>query len=505
MVNVTYTPDGSMVVNYDPSLGEEGVATYSTGDMAWIIVAAVLVMIMSPGIGFLYSGLLRRKNALSMIFLAMAVYSLVTITWFFWGYSLTFAEGGSSFIGNLDNFGLINVLGQPSVATSKIPALLFSFFQLQFATVTACIAVGGAAERIRTAPLFLWIFCWSTIVYSPVAHWVWSPDGWAFTKLGDLDFAGGGPVHITSGTAGFMLAYFVGPRRGYGTAKLAFRPHSVSHVVLGTVLLWFGWFGFNAGSEGGINLRSIQAAIVTQVAASMGGLTWAALDFVYTRKWSATSLCSGILAGLVGITPAAGYVGTPSALAIGFVTAVVANYATGIKILLKVDDAVDTFALHAVGGFTGAVLTGLFADDRVTSFDGYSSGSGWINHHYIQLGYQLAGAVTIMAYTAVVSLVLCYLINWIPGMHFRVGTDSEIVGMDESECGEYAYDFVSIRNEIPHAEDGSTRAGSLVEGEPMHSSLHGLHENEKVPAAGAGAQPSPPVSAGATSTTTKTA
>ncbi|GAA5965785.1 hypothetical protein JCM8115_002999 [Rhodotorula mucilaginosa] len=492
MVNVTYTPDGSMVVDYDPSLGADGVATYSTGDMALVITAAVLVMIMSPGIGFLYSGLLRRKNALSMIFLSLAIYSLVTIAWFFWGYSLTFAPNGSAFIGNLHNFGLMNVLGEPSVATSKIPGLLFAFFQLQFATVTACIAVGGAAERIRTGPLLLWIFCWTTIVYSPVAHWVWSPDGWAFTKLGDLDFAGGGPVHITSGTAGFMLAFFVGPRRGYGTAKLAFRPHSVSHVVLGTVFLWFGWFGFNAGSEGGMNLRTIQAAIVTQVAASMGGLTWAALDFIYTRKWSATSLCSGILAGLVGITPAAGYVGTPASLAIGFVTAVVANYATGIKILLKVDDAVDTFALHAIGGFTGACLTGLFADDRVTSFDGYSSGSGWINHHYIQLGYQLAGAVTIMAYTAVVSLILCYLINWIPGMHFRVSTDSEIVGMDESECGEYAYDFVSIRNEVHpgvSGEDGhttaygSTRAGSLVE-----------PEHEKVPAgAGGGAHPAAPV------------
>ncbi|POY76327.1 hypothetical protein BMF94_0522 [Rhodotorula taiwanensis] len=447
MVNVSYTPDGSMVVNYDPSAGADGIATYSTGDMAWMLTAACLVMIMAPGVGFLYSGLLRRKNALSMIFLSLAIYSLCTIEFYFWGYSLCFSTTGSAFIGDLKQFGLIGVLGEPSQASSKIPALLFAFYQSMFAALTPVIAIGGVAERARLGPVLIVSFMWATIVYNVVARWTWAPQGWGFTH-GVLDFAGGGPVHMTSGTASLIWSLYLGKRRGYGTAKLAYRPHSVSHVILGTTLIWFGWFGFNGGSEAAMNLRSVQASIVTNVAASMGGLTWMMMDFIYTRKWSAVSLCSGILAGLVAITPAAGYVGTPASLAIGFLGAVGANYATGIKVLLRIDDAVDGFALHAVGGFIGALLTGIFADSRVVGFDGYSEAAGWINHHYVQLGWQLASACTVIAYTAVVTYILLFIVDHIPGCRLRCHEDSEIVGMDESECGEVSYDYVSLRRDV---------------------------------------------------------
>ncbi|GAA6039246.1 hypothetical protein JCM8097_003225 [Rhodosporidiobolus ruineniae] len=465
MVNASYTDDGSLVSVWDASAGEDGVAIYNPGDMAWIITAACLVMIMAPGVGFLYSGLLRRKNALSMLFLSLAVYSVCTVQWFFWGYSLTFGQG-SAYIGNLNHFGLINVLDDPSVGSTKIPALLFCFYQSMFAALTPVIAVGGVAERARLLPVLIVSFVWATLVYDPVACWTWNSTGWGYVN-GVLDFAGGGPVHMTSGTASLVWSFYLGRRRGYGTSKLAYRPHSVSHVILGTVLIWFGWFGFNGGSEAAMNLRSVQGAIVTNIAAAMGGLTWMTMDFIYTRKWSAVSLCSGILAGLVGITPAAGFVGAPASLAIGFLAAIFANMATGIKVILKIDDAVDGFALHAVGGFVGAILTGLFADTRVTSFDGYSSGAGWINHHYVQLGWQLASAVTIIAYTAVMTYIILFIVDHIPGLKLRASEETEIVGVDEAECGELGYDYVSLRRDL---EDGHVENGAGLSRSPSHFS-----------------------------------
>ncbi|GAA5995954.1 ammonium transporter [Rhodotorula paludigena] len=461
MVNASYTPEGNMLAYVD---GEEVVM--NKGDSAWILIAFALVFSMAPGVGFLYSGLLRRKNALSMLFLALMVFSVIQVEWYLWGYSLAFGDG-SSFIGNLANGGLVNVDYTPS---GNIPVLLFALYQGAFAGVTAVIAIGGSAERCRIVPLLVFIFCWSTIVYNPIACWVWNANGWLFS-LGDLDYAGGGPVHISSGTAGLALSFFLGRRRGYGTQKLAFRPHSVSHIVIGTLFLWFGWFGFNGGSALGMNLRAVQSCIATNAAAAMGAITWTLLDYIYTRKFSAVSLCSGVLAGLVGITPGAGYVGMPASLAIGFVTAIASNYATGIKVLLKIDDAVDTFALHGIGGFVGAILTALFADERVTSFDPAAAGAGWINHNYIALGYNLAGAVTIMAYAFVMTLVLCYIINFIPGLKFRVDEDAEIVGLDEAECGELAYDYVSLRKEVEPEE--ATLGGSL------HSPSATSHEHEK--------------------------
>lgn len=253
-----------------------------------------------------------------MMMLSLAVYSVCSIEWFFWGYSLAYGAG-SKFIGNLEFFGFMNVDIQPG---GKMPVLLYAFYQSMFAALTPVIAVGGCAERARLAPILVVSFLWSTIVYNVVACWTWSVTGWG-ADHGVLDFAGGGPVHIASGTASLVWSAYLGKRRGYGTAKLAYRPHSVSHVVIGTTLLWFGWFGFNGGSAGAMNLRSVQASVVTNLAAAMGGLTWMFMDWIYTRRYSAVSLCSGILAGLVGITPAAGFVGAPASLAIGFVTAIV--------------------------------------------------------------------------------------------------------------------------------------------------------------------------------------
>jgi Amt family ammonium transporter len=245
---------------------------------------------------------------------------------------------------------------------------------------------------------------------------------------------------MTSGVAALCMGIYLGKRRGYGTEKLAYRPHSVSHIVLGTVLLWFGWFGFNGGSELAANYRAAQACIVTNLAAAVGGLTWMFIDWFYSRRWSAVSFCSGAITGLIGITPAAGYVGSPAALAIGVVTAFAANYATKLKHLFKFDDALDVFSTHGVGGFVGALLTGLFADSRVVEFDGFSSISGgWINHYYVQLGKQLANACAICGYTAVMTFIILIVIDHIPGCALRASEEAEIIGIDEEETGKPTY------------------------------------------------------------------
>lgn len=270
---------------------------YSSGDFAWILVSAALVLLMVPGVGFFYSGLARRKSALSLIWLSMMSIAVVSFQWFFWGYSLTFSHtGDSGFIGDLSNFGLMNVLAQPSVGSSKVPDLLFCLYQGMFAAITPALAIGAVADRGRMLPALVFIFIWSTIVYDPIAYWTWNPNGWSY-KLGGLDFAGGTPVHISSGAAALAYSLMLGKRIGYDKNHgLPYRPHNVTHVVLGTVFLWVGWFGFNGGSALAANLRAVMACIVTNLAACVGGITWCLMDYRLERKWSAVGFCSGAIA-----------------------------------------------------------------------------------------------------------------------------------------------------------------------------------------------------------------
>ncbi|KAI5481446.1 hypothetical protein MNV49_004202 [Pseudohyphozyma bogoriensis] len=492
MVNVTYDASGSMIY-YAPG-SDEG-AVFSPGDEAWILTCTALVMIMCPGVGYLYSGLLRRKNALSMLYLSMAVYCVITFQWFFWqvaGYSLAFSETATNgYIGNLDHFGMMNVDAAPSIGSTKIPALTYAVYQSMFAAITGILAIGGSAERGRLAPQLLFIFLWTTLVYDPVACWTWNSNGWGF-KFGALDFAGGGPVHMTSGTCALVMGIYLGKRRGYGTAKLAYRPHSVSHVVLGTVFLWFGWFGFNGGSALAANVRAAMASFVTNLAAAAGGLTWLLLDYYYSRKWSAVSLCSGIITGLIGITPAAGYVAAPASLAIGVVAAVAANFATKLKHIFHFDDALDVFSTHGVGGFVGALLTGLFADSRVTSFDGFTEISGgWINKYYRQLGIQLANAVAIVAYTAVMSLILLVIVDYIPGCSLRCSEEAEILGIDEDQCGEVSYDFVQLTRDVDAPNEHHEWLNAEKNG--GHSSAGGSEHTKEKEAAAAPRESAMPV------------
>jgi Amt family ammonium transporter len=430
------------------SLTEDLNVYYNAGDIAWMITSTALVLLMIPGVGFFYSGLARRKSALSLIWLSIAATGLISFQWFFWGYSLAFSHTAGPFIGDLENIGFRNVLAAPSVGSSKIPDLLFAVYQGMFAAITVALAIGAAAERGRMLPAMVFSFIWSTVVYDPIACWTWNSSGWVF-KLGGLDFAGGTPVHISSGAAALAYSLMLGKRRGHGTHELNYRPHNVTSIVIGTVFLWVGWFGFNAGSALSANLRAVMAAVVTNLAACVGGLTWCILDYRLERKWSTVGFCSGVIAGLVAITPGSGFVPAWAAVIFGVVGGVACNYATKLKFLLHIDDSLDIFAIHGIGGLVGDLLTGLFAADYIVHLDGATViAGGWINHHYIQLAYQLCDGVTGMAYSFVVSCAILFVLNFIPGLHLRASDQEEIMGMDETEIGEFAYDYVEVSRDV---------------------------------------------------------
>ncbi|KAG1722707.1 ammonium transporter AmtB-like domain-containing protein [Suillus lakei] len=476
MVNVTYDASGDL--EWSDGSGK----VFNMGDIAWTLASTALVWIMIPGVGFFYSGLLRRKNALNMIYLSMMTVAMVSFQWFFWGYSLAFSDTASPYIGDLRYFALRNVLDQPSAGSPKVPAIVFCVFQLMFAAITPMIAIGAVAERSRLGPLLAFVFAWSTLVYDPIACWTWNPKGWSYI-LGGLDFAGGTPVHISSGTAALAISLYLGKRRGYGTERLAYKPHNTTYVILGTVFLWFGWFGFNGGSALSANLRATQACIVTNLAASVGGLTWMFWDYRLERKWSVVGFCSGAISGLVAITPGSGFVGSPAAVLFGFMAGTVCNFATQLKFIFGYDDTLDIFASHAIGGIVGNVLTGLFAQASVAGADGITTiPGGWLDHNYRQLGIQLADSVSGLSYSFVMTTIILWIMHYIPGLRLRCDEETEILGVDDAEMGEFAYDYVGIESELmPRSEyNVGASAGSR---EPRHTAAttSQISEQEKDP------------------------
>ncbi|CAI4216228.1 unnamed protein product [Parascedosporium putredinis] len=418
VVKVPYNGTGPMGGN---PLEDNMNIWYESGDLGWVIMATGLVLLMVPGIGFFYSGLARRKSALSLIWLSVMSVAVTCFQWFFWGYSLTFSHTAGPFIGNLANFGFRNVLAAPSVASDRIPDLLFAVYQGMFSAVTVALATGAVAERGRMLPCVVFMFVWATVVYDPIACWTWNPSGWS-NRMGGLDFAGGTPVHIASGCAALAYSMMLGKRRGHGTHELNYRPHNVTHIVIGTVFLWVGWFGFNAGSALGANLRAVIAAAVTNLAACVGGITWCVLDYRLERKWSTVGFCSGVVAGLVSITPGSGYVPVWAAVVFGVLGAAFANYGTKLKFILQIDDALDIFAVHGIGG--------LLADS-------------------------FAGG----AYSFVATCAILFVMNLVPGLRLRAAEESEILGIDDAEIGEFAYDYVELTREV--LVDVENEAGSV--------------------------------------------
>jgi len=449
---LNYTPEVSYPTNAPPtggnSLTQDLNLYYNAGDIAWMITATALVLLMIPGVGFFYSGLARRKSALSLIWLSVMATAVVSFQWFFWGYSLAFSHSAGKFLGDLENFGFRNVLAQPSVGSARIPDLLFAIYQGMFAAITVALAVGAVAERGRMLPCVVFMFVWSTLIYDPIACWTWNTSGWV-SRMGGLDFAGGTPVHISSGCAALAYSIMLGKRRGHGTQELNYRPHNVTHIVIGTVFLWVGWFGFNAGSALSANMRAVMAAVVTNLAASTGGITWCILDYRLEKKWSTVGFCSGVVAGLVAITPGSGFVPAWASIIYGILGAAGANYGTKLKFIFEIDDSLDIFSVHAIGGLIGNILTAFFAADYIAHLDGYTViKGGFLNHHWVQLGYQIADSVTGGLYSFFGTCAILFVINLIPGLHLRCSEEAEIEGIDEAEIGEFAYDYVEMTREV---------------------------------------------------------
>ena len=390
-----------------------------SGHIAWMLAASALVLLMTPGLGFFYGGLVRARSVVSTIMYSFIAMAVVSVVWVLWGYSLAFGEGGN-FIGDFDNLGLSGI--DINEETGGIPTLLFVIFQGMFAIITPALITGAFVERFRFTTYLVFLVIWVTVVYAPIAHWVWAPEGWLF-KEGALDFAGGTVVHINAGVAAVAAAILVGQRRDPGL------PHNVPYVILGASLLWFGWFGFNAGSGLAANALAVNAFLVTNTAAATAALTWGLISQFQTGRMSAVGVASGAVAGLVAITPASGYVGVMGAIAIGFGAGALCYGAVWLQSKTRLDDALEVFAIHGVGGIWGAIATGIFAAATIGGTAGAIEGNGG------QVITQLVAVAATIGYSFVATLIILKVLDLIPGLGLRVSESDEDQGLDLSAHG----------------------------------------------------------------------
>ncbi len=414
-----------------------------TGDTTFMYTAAVFVMIMTPaGVGFLYGGLTRRKHSLTVMLQAFMTYAIVSVQWVIFGYSLMFGPSADSFgfIGNLDWTGLNNVshIAPADVYAPTIPHLAFVMFQLMFAAITPSLAIAGYADRVKMSAFLIHVVLWTTFVYDVAGHGNWSLGsqgttvGW-LASMGAEDFAGGTVIHITSGFAGLATAMFLGRRIGYG--KAPFEPHSIPLVILGACLLWFGWFGFNPGSAGSAGFLETQAFQNTNIATAVAAIWWMFLSWAHTGKTSAIGAVNGAVAGLVAITPASGFIGTWASIIVGFACATVCFYCVLIKNRARIDDALDTWGVHGMGGVTGALLTGAFSEVRINPFghDGLFFGNP------MQFVINAMGAGFGAAWSFGITYIIWRIQDAIWPGGVRVTPKEEEIGLDISQVGERAY------------------------------------------------------------------
>jgi Amt family ammonium transporter len=402
-----------------------------SGDTAWLLVATALVMVMLPGLALFYGGLVRRKNVLSTIMHSFFGLAIVSVVWVLVGFSLAFAPDvtGIGLLGGLDYAGFVNVTLTPNaIYGTTIPFVLFAAFQLMFAAITPALITGAFAERKRFASFVIFTVLWSVFVYSPIAHWVWASDGWLF-KLGALDFAGGTVVHASSGVSALIVALLIGRRVVNGDRM---EPHDIPMTVLGAGLLWFGWFGFNAGSALSASGLAANALLVTNTAAGAATITWVLASYMHKGKVSVVGAACGAVAGLVAITPASGFVTAGGALVIGLAVGLICYGATLLRERLKVDDALDVFAVHGVGGTFGALATGVFATAAINEL-----GRGLIDGNPGQVGIQVAAVSATIAYAVVATFVIVKVVDLVLGI--RVPQGEEEVGLDLAVHGEVAY------------------------------------------------------------------
>ncbi|MCK5237178.1 MAG: ammonium transporter [Deltaproteobacteria bacterium] len=401
-----------------------------SGDTAFILICAALVMLMTPGLAFFYSGMVRRKNALSTMMLSFFVLCLISVQWVLWGYSLAFGEGGK-WIGDLSFLGL---KGVGMEASGTIPHYLFMMFQGMFAIITVALITGAFAERIKFSALILFSLLWATIVYDPLCHWVWGGGWLGDYRGGALDFAGGTVVHISSGVSALVAAIVIGKRRGYPTEHAS--PHNLGYTLLGCALLWFGWFGFNAGSELAANGLAASAFLVTNTSAAMGALAWMFTEWLVNKKPTLLGIASGVVAGLVAITPAAGFVDFPASLMIGLGAGILGFYSVAvIKHKIGYDDSLDAFGVHGMCGIWGALATGVFANPAING-----AGTGLLFGNPKQLLIQAISIVATIIYTAIATLIIVYITKFATG-GLRVDEENEIQGLDNAIHGERAFEI----------------------------------------------------------------
>lgn len=402
----------------------------NTGDTAFMLIATAMVMLMTPGLALFYGGLVRPKNVMGTIMHSIICLGVVSVIWVFYGYSMAFGPDIGGFIGSLKFIGLQGVGLNPGPYADKIPDLLFCAFQLMFAIITPALISGAIAERMKFSAYLFFIVLWSSVVYLPVCHWVWG-GGW-LGKMGALDFAGGTVIHINSGVAALVACIMLGRRRGWG--KESFHPHNLPMTVLGAGLLWFGWFGFNAGSALSAGKIAALAIFTTQVATGAAVLSWVIVEWVIQGKPTTLGAVSGALAGLVAITPAAGFVGPVSAVVIGLVAGALCYFAVLAKARLGYDDALDVVGVHGVGGVWGALATGLFASTMANP--GGANGLFFGNPH--QFFVQAVGVGAVIVYSAVCTWIILKIVGLLTG-GLRVDEEDEVLGLDLSQHSEIGY------------------------------------------------------------------
>jgi ammonium transporter, Amt family len=400
-----------------------------TGDTAFILIATAMVMLMTPGLALFYGGMVRAKNVLSTVLQSFACLGIVSIIWVSYGYSLAFGPDLGGLIGSLEWAGLAGVGLEPGKYSDTIPHLLFCAFQLMFAVITPALITGTFAERVKFPAFLLFTVLWSTLVYLPVCHWVWG-GGW-ISGHGGLDFAGGTVIHINSGAAALVAALVFGKRKGWG--RESFHPHNLTMTMLGAGLLWFGWFGFNAGSALAANGIAVNAFFTTQVATGAALLSWLVAEWLVQGKPTTLGAASGAIAGLVAITPGAGFVGPVSAVLIGLVAGALCYFAVLAKSRLGYDDALDVVGVHGVGGLWGALATGLFASVAINP----AGKNGLFFGNPQLLGIQALDAFTTIAYSVVVTFIILKVVDGLIGL--RVSKEEEEQGLDLSQHSEIGY------------------------------------------------------------------
>ena len=401
-----------------------------TGDTAWVLMSIALVMLMTPGLALFYGGLVRRKNVLSTIMQSIFILALVSVTWVLFGFTLAFGKdvNGWGIIGGLDFIGLRGIGKDPLTYAPTIPGSAFMAFQMMFAIITPALITGAFAERKKFKAFVVFSLLWTLVVYSPIAHWVWGEGGW-LRGLGALDYAGGTVVHISSGVAALVAALVLGPRVRRESER--FEPHDVRLAVIGAGLLWFGWFGFNGGSALGANGAAANAIVVTNTAAGMAALTWVTVSWLHKGTPSVVGAISGAVAGLVAITPASGFVDASAAILIGMAAGAVCYGAILLRERLKVDDALDVWAVHGVGGTLGAILTGVFAVSAVGGFAGLIDGNPG------QVVTQLVAVGSTWIYSGIATFIILKVVDRFIGL--RVDESEEEAGLDSSQHGEVAW------------------------------------------------------------------